>query len=121
MADTPSPADPLDFFRNLWSQMGTPLPGLSVPTLDVGDLEKRIKDLKAVEGWLRANLGMLQMTIQTLEMQHAALGAMQSMSQAVSTDGATSPDGSTAPWPWNLMMGMTSPPAPVKDEKKKSS
>ena len=34
-----------------------------------GKLDKHITDLKAVEGWLRMNLSMLQMTIQSLEMQ----------------------------------------------------
>ena len=31
------------------------------PTLDVEELDKRITDMKAVEGWLKMNLNMLQM------------------------------------------------------------
>ena len=59
--------DPLNFMRNMWGNMGFTLPGMVAPTFDVDELEKRIKDMKAVEGWLRMNLSMLQMTIQGLE------------------------------------------------------
>ncbi|HOI51181.1 MAG TPA: hypothetical protein PLN02_02295, partial [Azonexus sp.] len=65
--------DPLNFMRNLWSNMGFGLPGMVTPTFDLEELDKRIKDLKAVEGWLRMNLSMLQMTIQGLEMQRSTV------------------------------------------------
>jgi len=71
--------DPLNFVRNLWGNMGFNLPGMVTPTFDVNELEKRINDLKAVEGWLRMNLSMLQMTIQGLEMQRATLSVVQAM------------------------------------------
>ena len=62
-------SDPLAVVRKMWSSMGFSLPGMVVPTFDADELEKRITDLKAVEGWLSMNLSMLQMTIQSLEMQ----------------------------------------------------
>jgi hypothetical protein len=58
--------------------MGFAMPGMVTPTFDTGELDKRIADLKAVEGWLQMNLGMLQATIQGLEMQRSTLTAMQS-------------------------------------------
>ncbi|GAA5169344.1 PhaM family polyhydroxyalkanoate granule multifunctional regulatory protein [Viridibacterium curvum] len=70
-----------DFMRQLWSSMGFGLPGMATPTLDVDEIEKRITDLRAVEGWLKMNLSMLQMTIQGLEVQRAALSAVRAMSQ----------------------------------------
>ncbi len=76
--------DPLAFLRSMWSGMGVSMPGMVTPTLDVDELEKRITDLKAVEGWLRMNLSMLQMTIQGLEMQRTTLGAVQAMSKMAS-------------------------------------
>ena len=54
------------------------------PTFDTDELEKRIHDLKAVEGWLRMNLSMLQMTIQGLEMQCSTLSAVRAMGQMAS-------------------------------------
>ena len=68
--------DPLNFMRNLWGNMGFSLPGMVAPTFDVDELDKRIKDMKAVEGWLRMNLSMLQMTIQGLEMQRTTVGTV---------------------------------------------
>lgn len=76
--------DPLNFMRNLWGNMGFTLPGMVAPTFDVDELDKRIKDMKAVEGWLRMNLSMLQMTIQGLEMQRTTVSTVQAMGQMAS-------------------------------------
>ena len=112
--------DPLNFMRNMWSNMGFNLPGMVTPTVDVDELEKRIKDMKAVEGWLRMNLSMLQMTIQGLEMQHTTLSTVQRMGQMVK-DGIKTPEPEAAPaeaaseasttgeaamWPWQMMQQM---------------
>lgn len=98
--------DPMEFLKNLWGNVGVPLPGMSVPTMDTGELDKRIADLRAVEGWLKMNLNMLQMSIQTLEVQRATLSAVQAMSQSGMSPGAgteSNPFGNAAFWPWNLM------------------
>lgn len=79
MSDPISASEPMEFMRNMWGQLGFSLPGMVTPTLDMDELEKRIKDLKAVEGWLRMNLSMLQLTIQGLEMQHTTLGTVRAM------------------------------------------
>jgi len=75
----------------MWNQMGFQLPGMVTPTLDEGELDKQIKDLKSVENWLRMNLSMLQMTIQNLEMQKSALGTFRTMSESF-----TNPEGAAA-------------------------
>ena len=82
--DTPNLNDPLAFVRSMWSGMGISMPGMVTPTFDVDELDKRIKDMKAVEGWLRMNLSMLQMTIQGLEMQRTTLDAVQTMGKMAS-------------------------------------
>jgi len=71
------PPDPFEAIKALWGSMGFAMPGMVTPTFDIGELDKRIADLKAVEGWLQMNLGMLQTTIQGLEMQRSTLTAMQ--------------------------------------------
>jgi hypothetical protein len=120
--DIPNPIDPLAFVRSMWSGMGISLPGMVTPTFDVDELDKRIKDMKAVEGWLRMNLSMLQMTIQGLEMQRTTLGAVQAMSR-IASDTAKSMNPEAAPlpvavdpeknafsdaamWPWQMMQQM---------------
>lgn len=74
-------SNPLDMLQSMWNQMGFQLPGMVAPTLDEGELDKQIRDLRSVENWLRMNLSMLQMTIQNLEMQRSALGTFRSMSE----------------------------------------
>lgn len=76
--------DPLAMLRNMWSLMGLNLPSMVAPTLDCDELEKRVSDLKVVEGWLSMNLSMLQMTIKSLEMQTATLRTVQSMGEMAS-------------------------------------
>ena len=99
-----TPTDPMEFLKTLWGNSGMPLPGLVTPTLDTNELEKRITDLKAVEGWLKNNLSMLQMTIQGLEMQRATLSALQAISQSGSSPEAqANPFANPALWPWNFM------------------
>lgn len=119
MSNTPSSNDPLDFTRKLWSQMGSSLPGMVTPTFDVEELEKRLAELKTVEGWLKMNLSMLQLTIQGLEMQCTTLRAVRDIANvpaaqpaAASNKAAETPkstaDGQpgglqSAMWPWALM------------------
>lgn len=81
--------DPLEFVKSLWGNMGFSLPGMVAPTVDTDELSKRIADLKAVEGWLKSNLDLLQMTIRGLEMQRATLLAFQQMGQAAQTTDET--------------------------------
>jgi hypothetical protein len=102
-------SDPLEFIKGMWGSMGFNLPGMVTPTLDVDELEKRITDLKAVEGWLKMNLNMLTMSIQGLEVQRAALAAVKAMSQQASSGDpqAANPFAAAAMnpamWPWNMM------------------
>lgn len=104
MSADPSSPDPLEFMKNLWGSMGFAVPGMVTPTLDIGEIDKRIADLKAVENWMRMNLGMLQASIQGLEMQRATLAAMQTMNPAAGgAEPAANPFANPAQWPWNMM------------------
>ena len=100
---TPSPDEGLEFLRKMWGNMGFGMPGMVTPTLDVDELDRRVNDIKAVEGWLRMNLGMLQMTIQGLEEQRATLQAVRAMGQAHEAPGndpASNPFANPALWAW---------------------
>ncbi len=79
----PAYPDPMEFLKSLWGNLQTPLPGL-LPTVDAGELERRIADLKAVEAWLQTNAQMVRMTIQGLEVQRATLAVLN----AAATQGA---------------------------------
>jgi len=120
MADTGTPQDPFEMFRRLWGPLGVPVPGMAMPTLDPAEVEKRIADLRSVEGWLNMNLNMVRLSIQGLEMQKIALQAMR-----VSADAAADPANATQGamnqmlWPWAAMQQAMAGNAPVPPEEKK--
>lgn len=126
MSNPNAPQDPFEMFRRLWGPLGVPVPGLTMPTLDPQEIEKRINELKSVEAWLSMNLNMLRMAVQGLEMQKAALLAMKAAAGAGTQAGQP---GSAPPnpmlWPWaamqQAMMGAAPQPpkAPPDGEKKK--
>lgn len=104
--------DPLDFLKNMWGSMGFTLPGMVTPTLDTDELDKRIADLRAVEGWLKTNLGLLQMTIHGLDMQRTTLAAMREIGKSANNpDAGANPFANPALWQWPFM-----PQTPPADE-----
>lgn len=81
-----------EFLRRLWSAGGSlgggMMPGMAsmTPPMDLEEVDKRIHDLKAVEGWLQLNASLLRTTIQGLEVQRATLVALQTFGNALSPD-----------------------------------
>ncbi|WP_291987379.1 PhaM family polyhydroxyalkanoate granule multifunctional regulatory protein [Candidatus Accumulibacter sp. ACC007] len=125
MSSNDSLTDPMSFAKKMWGNMGFSLPGMVTPTLDVEEIEKKVRDLKAVESWLKMNLSMLQMTIQGLEMQCVTLNAVRAMGHMGSnlttaasggnddtqTNALGIPGGADAlkqatMWPWTMMQQM---------------
>jgi len=77
MAQQPElPKDWLEYLQKMWNPMSFPMPGMGMPTVNVGEIEKKIAELKAVETWLTIQVGVVQMTVKTLEMQKAALESL---------------------------------------------
>ena len=74
-----------ELIQKMWNPLNIPIPSLLTPTLDPVEIDKKITELKAVEGWLSMNLKMLQVTIQTLEMQKSGLQAISASAEAVRT------------------------------------
>lgn len=113
MADSKPPQDPFEIFRKLWGPLGLPIPGMAMPTLDPEEIEKRIADLRSIEGWLTLNLNMLRMSISGLEVQKTALDAMRSAgtlpaatTPASGASGAAPPADAAAQamlWPWTVL------------------
>lgn len=109
--------DPFEAFRRLWGPLGVPVPGLAMPTLDPQELDKRIAELKSVEGWLSMNLNMLRMAIQGLEMQKAALVAVRATADA-GKDAMAAAAQQPLFWPWSAMqqaMNAAAAPDPAAD------
>ena len=94
-----SAQDAIAFMQKLWTPFGLPMPGLmpqapaeasgGVPgmpfpnpaamfaALDPVEIERKINELRIVEGWLAMSLNMMQMSIKTMELQKASLEAMR--------------------------------------------
>jgi hypothetical protein len=104
MANKPSMSSPFsamgetfDLMQKMWGDMGMPTPGnlgsipglpqqmpsMLAPTVDLGELDKRITDLRAVAQWLELNASMLRTTIQTLEVQRATIATLKGISGAM--------------------------------------
>jgi hypothetical protein len=45
--------------------------------LDPAEIDRKIAELKVVENWLSMSIGMVQMSIKTLELQKASLEALR--------------------------------------------
>ena len=72
--------DALEMMRKTWSGMN--VPSSLQPTMDIGEIDRRIADLRVVEQWLQLNQTMLQTTIQTLEIQRNTVAAFQAFTKA---------------------------------------
>lgn len=100
------PADPFEAVKKFWGAFGLPLgmpaagsgamplsglgpiPAMVMPTFDIGEIDKRIGDLKSVESWLALNIEMVRTTIHGLEAQKATLGAFKAMQQPIAAASA---------------------------------
>lgn len=99
-----SPQDAMEFMQRMWNPFGVPLPGFALPgtptegstpfgagpgalpfpnpaamfaTLDPAELERKIGELRVIEGWLQMSLNLMQMSIKTMELQKASLEALR--------------------------------------------
>jgi hypothetical protein len=99
MSDSPSmpftPQQALEFMQKMWNPFGAAVPGMAAPvapgmppaapfpnpmamfaTLDPAEIERKIGELRVIEGWLAMTLNFMQMSIKTLELQKASLEAL---------------------------------------------
>ena len=93
-----APQDALEFMQKMWNPFGVPIPGFGLPgapsgaqpgglpfpnpaamyaTLDPAEIERKIGELKVIEGWLTMSLHLMQMSIKTMELQKASLVALR--------------------------------------------
>ena len=105
-----TPQEAMEFFQKMWNPLGMPIPGMPAAggagqgaaqgmppfmpfppnamnpfaTFDPAEVEKKIGEFKAVETWLNMQIGMLQMTIKTMEMQKSSLEALRAQTQSTS-------------------------------------
>ena len=135
-----SPQDAMAFMQKLWNPFGLPMPGLhaaapttrrpaAAPCRDAvsqsrrrcsprsipAEVERKINELKIIEGWLAMSLNMMQMSIKTMELQKASLEAMRATHAPASTPGPrpakadmaiTLYYGSGSPYAWRVQLAL---------------
>jgi hypothetical protein len=93
-----TPEQAFEFMQKMWNPFGFAMPGAVAPspvpgmpaapppfpnplamfaTLDPAEVEKKIGELRVIEGWLAMSLNFMQMSIKTLELQKASLEALR--------------------------------------------
>ena len=114
MSKTPStpftPEQAFEFLQKMWNPFGLGMPGaVSAPTpamqpapapfpnplamfatLDPAEIEKKIVELRVIEGWLSMSLNFMQMSIKTLELHKASLEALRAGAAAAAPHASTS-------------------------------
>jgi hypothetical protein len=107
----PKPVTPQDMF-DMWQKMvnpgAYPLQSLMFPIGDPVEIQKKIGELEVVEHWLKANLGMLGLTIKSLQYQLAMLKGGEKFREEMAGGGEEKPTGegpadNPAMWAWNMM------------------
>jgi hypothetical protein len=83
MSDAQMPKDMFEWMQKMWNPMSFPMPGMGMPSVDPEEIARKIGELKNVETWLTMNVGLVQMTIKTLEMQKAALESIQAAARGM--------------------------------------
>ncbi len=83
MSDS-TPNDPFAFFNQLWKNNSSSNPFM--PPLSEEEIDRKITECKTVEQWLSMQVGMLQMTVKTLELQKAGLHAFRQGMESKSDD-----------------------------------
>ena len=102
MANDQPTMEIFEMFQKMVNPMAFPMQNLLMGTLKLEELEKKISELKTVQHWLNTNVGMLDLTIKTLEYQRALLAPADAAQPAAAAPLAENPLFNPALWPWSF-------------------
>jgi hypothetical protein len=111
-----------EMFQKMANPFAFPLQNFLTPSLSIEEVEKKIAELKSVQGWLQTNLGMLELSIKSLEYQKVLLSP-----GTAEQENPSQPDNpflDPKNWPWNFLKSEEAAPtehATAKPHKKKSA
>ncbi len=120
MTDSASPQAMLELFQKMANPFAFPLQNFLMPGLSLEEVERKISDLKSVQGWLQTNLGVIDVSIKSLEYQKALLEP--STAKTEHTPPLENPLLDPKNWPWNFVSNSPNQAdeAPTKPHKAKS-
>jgi hypothetical protein len=100
-----TPQDVFDMWQKMVNPSAYPLQSFMFPVLDPKEIQKKIAELETVEHWLKANVNMLQLTIQSLQYQLAMLKGGEKAQDILA--GKDQPKEEETPnpaaWAWKMM------------------
>ena len=100
MAKPVSPQEMFDAWQKMFMPAAAQMHNMMFP--DLKEVEKKIEELETVENWLKANLGMLQMSIKSLEYQRAMLKGGEKAKAVLASQKA--PESPPNPmWAWDMV------------------
>ncbi len=97
--DTPT-QEMFEAFQKMINPMAFPMQHLLMGGMKLEDVERKISELQTVHHWLATNLGMLDLSIKTLEYQRALLQPGQAGNASGPETRAENPFLNPALWPW---------------------
>ena len=101
---TPS-AEMFEAFQKMINPMAFPMQNLLMGAMKPEELERKIAELQTVHHWLTTNVGLLELTIKTLEYQKALLAPTKTGDSAPSA--VDNPFLNPALWPWPYQAAAT--------------
>jgi hypothetical protein len=103
MSKESSTAEIFEAFQKMINPMAFPMQNLLMGAMKPEEIEKKIAELETVKHWLSTNIGMLDLTIKTLEYQRQLLSPGHS-AKSESTP-VENPFLNPALWPWPYQQG----------------
>lgn len=119
MTDSSSPQAMFELFQKMANPFAFPLQNFLTPSLSVEDVEKKITELKSVYAWLQTNLGVLDVTIKSLEYQKALLTPGSAMAEKEKPP--ENPFLDPKNWPWNFVSPDVNPVAEPDSKPRKTT
>ena len=102
-----TPQDVFDMWQKMVNPGAYPLQSLMFPVLDPKEIQKKIAELETVEHWLKANVSMLQLTIQSLQYQLAMMKGGEKAQEILAGGKPDAPKpedlANPAAWAWKMM------------------
>ena len=101
MAKPVTPQEMFDAWQKMFMPGAMPIQSMIFP--DLKEVEKKLAELETVENWLKATLGMLQMSIKSLEYQRAMLKGGEKAKAALADQSSKDAASNPAQWAWPMM------------------
>lgn len=118
MSDSSSPQAMFEMFQKMANPFAFPLQNFLMPSLSLEEVERKIGELKSVHAWLQTNLGVIEVSIKSLEYQKALLepGTAKTAQMPPPDNPFLDPKN----WPWNFVTNTPTEEVPAQSSKSKA-